>query len=332
VCDACPLDGDNDVDGDGNCGNDDNCPTIPNSDQADADADGLGNDCDNCDFVSNADQADADLDLVGDVCDNCEEVANFDQLNGDLDAAGDVCDLCPLDNDTLGNDLDGDGVCNNDDICFGDDNADLDSDGKPNACDNCPAIANVDQLDGDGDGKGDACDLSGLCTFTQGGWGAAASGNNPGTIRDTYFSTVYPNGMTIGGLKTIKLTSAAAVEAYLPAGKAAKSLTKNYVNPLTTNSGVLGGQVTALKLGVDFSAAGVLPQESNELLGNATVSIAPFGGITVYELLDLAEAVLGGDTSGLAAYGASIADLNAAVTLANESFDNCVASQNGALD
>jgi hypothetical protein len=88
----------------------------------------------------------------------------------------------------------------------------------------------------------------------------------------------------------------------------------------------------ALTLNVDFSAAGVLDQSNPMPLGEATVAAAPFIGLTVNELLDLANEVLGGNSSALAPYGASVSDLNSVVTLVNESFDNCVDSQNGALD
>ncbi len=82
----------------------------------------------------------------------------------------------PTDTDT-----DGDGVCDDNDLCEGysdladadgdgipDDcdacpnsavlNADSDGDGVDNSCDNCPGVANATQLDEDADGWGDACD------------------------------------------------------------------------------------------------------------------------------------------------------------------------------
>ena len=174
VCDECPFDADNDIDGDGVCGDIDNCPSTYNPNQLDTDGDGIGDVCDECPF-------DADNDIDGDgVCgdiDNCPSTYNPNQLDTDGDGIGDVCDECPFDAD---NDADGDGVCGNLDICPGfddtidsdgdgvpdgcdlcegnDDTLDTDTDGIPDGCDNCIETYNPDQSDSDGNGIGDACE------------------------------------------------------------------------------------------------------------------------------------------------------------------------------
>ncbi|MDP4190963.1 MAG: hypothetical protein Q8858_05360, partial [Bacteroidota bacterium] len=61
------------------------------------------------------------------------------------------------------------------------------------------------------------CDLTGFVTYTQGGWGGPGN-SAPGKIRDQYFSGVFPNGLKIGTLFTLKLTTAKAVEDFLPQG------------------------------------------------------------------------------------------------------------------
>jgi hypothetical protein len=66
VCDTCPLDANNDIDGDGVCGNVDNCPTVAHLNQQDADGDELGDACDNCPTISNPDQIDTDANGIGD--------------------------------------------------------------------------------------------------------------------------------------------------------------------------------------------------------------------------------------------------------------------------
>ena len=135
ACDLCPLDAQNDADGDGFCESVDNCPGVPSPDQSDEDGDGLGDVCDNCPQTANSNQADGDGDMVGDDCDNCRSTANPDQTDGDGDSFGDACDGC-----------DGAGI------------SDIDGDGDCDIADNCPREANPDQADGDGDAVGDACD------------------------------------------------------------------------------------------------------------------------------------------------------------------------------
>jgi hypothetical protein len=138
VCDSCPNDPLNDLDGDGLCANVDNCPSVYNPGQADADADGRGDPCDNCPATSNPSQADADVDGRGDACDNCPAIANPAQTNSDGDGFGDACDNCLLTANPDQGDYEGDGV--------------------GNACDNCPAVNNPSQSDLDHDGIGDGCD------------------------------------------------------------------------------------------------------------------------------------------------------------------------------
>jgi thrombospondin type 3 repeat protein len=83
------------VDGDGDCANVDNCPTVANSDQADGDGDGKGDACDNCPGAFNSDQADGDGDGKADACDNCPTTFNADQADGDGNGTGDVCETPP---------------------------------------------------------------------------------------------------------------------------------------------------------------------------------------------------------------------------------------------
>jgi len=82
VCDICPLDANNDADGDGLCANMDNCPDTWNTDQSDLDNDGLRNVCDtdsdNDGCLDPEDpnpftfSADRDCDGISDDCDHCD--------------------------------------------------------------------------------------------------------------------------------------------------------------------------------------------------------------------------------------------------------------------
>ena len=138
---------------------------------------------------------------------------------------------------------------------------------------------------------------------------------NPGNIRDLYFSEVFPTGLQVGGTFKLTLTTAKAVEKFLPQGGTPKALDKNYTDPKSTKAGVFAGQVVALKLNVAFSDAGKIGSGSVKL-GELIVNAGPLAGKTVYEVLNLANIALGGGTTPY-----SITQLNEAVTAINENFD-----------
>jgi choice-of-anchor A domain-containing protein/uncharacterized repeat protein (TIGR01451 family) len=161
-------------------------------------------------------------------------------------------------------------------------------------------------------GPGD-CDTRGFTTFTQGGWGSP-SNSTPGKIRDMYFSSVFPSGLTVGGTKKLTLTSAQAVEDYLPDGGTAAAYTQNYTNP-TTNINVLSGQLTALKLNVYFDAAGKIGSNSVNL-GDLQIVSGPFANYKVTDFLAFAEQAIGGGSLN----GFTYSQINDAATAINENF------------
>lgn len=142
---------------------------------------------------------------------------------------------------------------------------------------------------------GDCVHDGDYCSFSQGGYGGAGY---PYKLLATNFVSVFGagGGVEVGipgvGGYSMKFTSAAAVQAYLPAGRAAAALTTDLINPVTASAGVFGGQVLALKLNIALSDAGVLGSGLGDLYycdtGNS------LSGLTVRQILALAETALGG--------------------------------------
>jgi hypothetical protein len=179
------------------------------------------------------------------------------------------------------------------------------------------------------------------CTFTQGGWGNTCptpQQGNPystqsGCIRDYYFGSVFPSGVTIGipagSTHGATWTSAAAVRNFLPAGGTPAALTGDLTDPTTTPAGILAGQILALRLNREFSCYGAFGYALNPVSGCLGPSPVPedckgrFGDMTVDEFLALADQAIAGVPGVLDPYGASLSDLNDAATCINEYYDNC---------
>jgi len=166
-----------------------------------------------------------------------------------------------------------------------------------------------------------------LTTVTQGGWGAPPHGNNPGAILKAHFTAVFgAAGVTVGCAApggSLTFTDAKAIQDFLPQGGTPGTLAAgNSINPTTSAAGVFAGQVLALELNVDFSGP-VFPAG----LGSFTLTSGPAAGLTVDQVLGLANRALGGcltpaDTVLLASRGiTTISQLNDIVDSINEEFD-----------
>ena len=165
-------------------------------------------------------------------------------------------------------------------------------------------------------------------TASQGGWGSKPHPKNPGGLLLDNFGIVFPGAnpaVVIGdsfsscaGGTTFKitLTSAAAIQNFLPQGGKPTRLTKCETNPISKDSkiSVLAGQVLALKLNVAFSDAGV----SRPGLANLSVVSGRLAGWTVNMVLAAGNTALGG---GATPGGITLADLNDVIAKINENFD-----------
>jgi len=159
------------------------------------------------------------------------------------------------------------------------------------------------------------------CSYSQGGWGAPPHGDNPGQILSSNFVSVYTSGLTVGSGNWMHFTSAAAIQAYLPAGGTPGVLTGMLTDPTSASAGVYGGQVLALRLNVDLNKASIISGTggsigSLKLKGTGT----SLDGQTVSSILTVAEAVLGG--APLPAGYSALANLSTLVANLNEAFEN----------
>jgi hypothetical protein len=118
------------------------------------------------------------------------------------------------------------------------------------------------------------------------------------------FGTVYNAGggdgsLVVGIGNSISFTGYSGLINYLPGVGTAGALVQDYEDPTATSSGAYGGEVVALRLNVDFSAASFLPGTSGISFGNLYLTgfdptLAGLNGMTVSQFLTLNETLLGG--------------------------------------
>lgn len=136
-------------------------------------------------------------------------------------------------------------------------------------------------------------DCEGFRSQTQGAWGSPASGNNPGSYRDANFSAAFPNGLTIGCTNALTLTSAAAVEEFLPSGGQPSVLPNGAsVDPDFGNT--FAGQLVAATLTLGFDAYDPNFSSNAQSIADLIYNNGIFVGMTVGELVAIANDVIGG--------------------------------------
>lgn len=163
-------------------------------------------------------------------------------------------------------------------------------------------------------------------TQTPGGWGAPANGNNPGVYRDANFDAAFPSGLQIGCTNTLQLTSASAVEDFLPSGGTPSMLPPGTMVDPTSYGNTLAGHLVAVKLSIGFDAYDPNFAPANGYLGNLILNSGPYTGFTVTEIVALADQAIGG-----CVMSEDLSALTAALTLINENFVDGV-QNNGNLD
>jgi hypothetical protein len=165
-------------------------------------------------------------------------------------------------------------------------------------------------------------------THTQADWGAAPAVGNAAELLVDHFDTVYePFGgaFTVGRAGIIhfamQFDSAEALADYLPASGPDMRLNADHFNPTTTNAGGFGGEVSALKLNVDFADAGLTLGAAGIALGDLVLhdltdtDQAQFNGLSVRDFFASASRTLG--TNGV---GHDVSNFNAVTEQLNAAF------------
>jgi hypothetical protein len=155
-----------------------------------------------------------------------------------------------------------------------------------------------------------------LRTQTQGGWGSSPNGNNPGAYLHANFAAAFPNGITIGCTRKLRLTTAQAVTNYLPSGGPAGVLPVGTLTNPTNYKNVLAAQLVAATISVGMDAYDTNFGFSGNSLGGATVNSGPFTGYTVQQVLDMANNFIGSCGNG----GFTATQYNQVLSSINENF------------
>jgi hypothetical protein len=171
--------------------------------------------------------------------------------------------------------------------------------------------------------RADTWSADAVVTYNQADWGDPTSA--AGMLMSDKFDSVYPSDLFfIGSTSTgyfMLFTNEANLDDFLPALGIPGPLDADLVNPSSSSAGVFGGEVAALKLNLDFSDAGLIPNSSGLLLGNLVLtgfsgSGSSVNGMTVEQFFPLSQAALAGQATSL-----DFADVEDLASNINDAFD-----------
>ena len=176
-----------------------------------------------------------------------------------------------------------------------------------------------------GTARADTWSAGSVVTYDQSDWGDPT--NIAGMLLDNKFDSIYASaggvfeiGSTTPGFFMV-FTGAVNLEAFLPTSGFPGPLDANLVNPTASSAGLFAGEAAALKLNLDFSNAGLLPNSSGLLLGNLVLtgfsgSESSLNGLTVNQFFPLSQAALAGQPTSL-----GLADIDNITANINDAFD-----------
>ncbi|MBP7407303.1 MAG: T9SS type A sorting domain-containing protein [Flavobacteriales bacterium] len=158
---------------------------------------------------------------------------------------------------------------------------------------------------------------SGTHTEAQGSWGSSSSTQSLYMTANFVAGFPSPNYLTIGcGTRLMRFTTAASIISALPTyGTPALLPTGTTVNPTTVSNSFVG-QLVSAKLNVRFDEMSTSFASSTVLLKNMIVASGTFAGMTVQQVINLADQTIGGCSS---TYTRS--SLSSALTQINNGYD-----------
>jgi hypothetical protein len=134
-----------------------------------------------------------------------------------------------------------------------------------------------------------------LRTQSPGGWGTSPAGFNPAVYLAENFTNAFPWGIMIGCRdgRTLTLTSADAVQNFLPAGGKPAVLNDFYTDPVGMKNSLASHLVAlSLSVGLDYYDPNFGAAQVN--LGDMMISSGAFEGMTVSQFLMAANDIVGG--------------------------------------
>jgi hypothetical protein len=173
--------------------------------------------------------------------------------------------------------------------------------------------------------RADSWSAGAVVTYNQSDWGDPT--NAGGMLLDANYDSVYGSAgdeFVIGSTTPsyfIVFTDEVYLAEFLPTFGLPGPLDGDYSNPTTTPAGLFAGEVAALKLNLDFSNAGLLPNSSGLLFGNLVLtgfggSESSLNGLTVDEFFPLSQAALAGQATSV-----GFADIDNVTANINDAFD-----------
>jgi hypothetical protein len=159
-----------------------------------------------------------------------------------------------------------------------------------------------------GAARADTWSAGSVVTYNQAEWGDST--NAPGMLMDDNFDALYASagGVFVIGSTTpgffMVFTGAVDLADFLPSSGTPGPLDADLANPSTSSAGVFGGEVAAMKLNLDFSNAGLIPNSSGLLFANLVLtgfsgSESSLNGLTVEQFFAISQTALAGQATSI---------------------------------